>query len=114
MPRQQWGGKYPNNTQLNPTHLESTFSHTAQHSESLSTKSTIYRSKQGKAKVSLVNATPLDLDSIDSFVFYDKPFLTFERLLETYFATAPKGFLSFVKAIPVWLSTKLFLKETIA
>ncbi|MDL0081086.1 carbamoyl transferase [Helicobacter sp. XJK30-2] len=55
-----------------------------------------------------------ELDSIDSFVFYDKPFLTFERLLETYFATAPKGFLSFVKAIPVWLSTKLFLKETIA
>ena len=54
------------------------------------------------------------LDSIDSFVFFDKPFLTFERLLETYFATAPKGFLSFVKAIPVWLSTKLFLKETIA
>ncbi|WP_281650810.1 carbamoyltransferase [Helicobacter bilis] len=57
---------------------------------------------------------PLTLDSIDAFVFYDKPFLTFERLLETYFATAPKGFLSFVKAIPVWLSTKLFLKETIA
>ena len=55
-----------------------------------------------------------ELDSIDSFVFYDKPFLTFERLLETYFATAPKGFLSFVRAIPVWLSTKLFLKETIA
>ena len=55
-----------------------------------------------------------ELDSIDSFVFYDKPFLTFERLLETYFATAPKSFLSFVKAIPVWLSTKLFLKETIA
>ena len=55
-----------------------------------------------------------ELDSIDAFVFYDKPFLTFERLLETYFATAPKGFLSFVKAIPVWLSTKLFLKETIA
>ncbi|WP_051400929.1 carbamoyltransferase [Helicobacter canis] len=59
-------------------------------------------------------AESITLDSIDSFVFYDKPFLTFERLLETYFATAPKGFLSFVKAIPVWLSTKLFLKETIA
>ena len=115
MPRQQWGGgKYPNNTQLNQTHLESAFSHTAQHSESLNAESANYRSKQGKAKVSLVNATPLDLDSIDSFVFYDKPFLTFERLLETYFATAPRGFLSFVKAIPVWLSTKLFLKETIA
>lgn len=54
------------------------------------------------------------LESFDSFVFYDKPFLTFERLLETYFATAPRGFLSFIRAIPVWLSTKLFLKETIA
>lgn len=67
-----------------------------------------------KAQSSNLKPTPLTLDSIDTFVFYDKPFLTFERLLETYFATAPKGFLSFVKAIPVWLSTKLFLKETIA
>ena len=67
-----------------------------------------------KAKSTNPKPTPLTLDSIDAFVFYDKPFLTFERLLETYFATAPKGFLSFVKAIPVWLSTKLFLKETIA
>ena len=40
--------------------------------------------------------------------------MTFERLLETYLATAPKGFLSFIKAIPLWLSTKLFLKETLA
>lgn len=54
------------------------------------------------------------LDSIDNFVFYDKPFLSFERILETYFASAPKGFFSFIKAIPLWLSTKLFLKETIA
>ncbi|MGX3044911.1 carbamoyltransferase family protein [Helicobacter sp. T3_23-1056] len=54
------------------------------------------------------------LDDIDNFVFYDKPFLSFERILETYFATAPKGFFSFIKAIPLWLSTKLFLKETIA
>lgn len=54
------------------------------------------------------------LDSIDNFVFYDKPFLSFERILETYFTTAPKGFFSFIKAIPLWLSTKLFLKETIA
>lgn len=54
------------------------------------------------------------LDSIDCFVFYDKPFLKFERLLETYFTTAPKGFLSFLKAIPVWLKDKLFLKETLA
>lgn len=54
------------------------------------------------------------LDSIDCFVFYDKPFLKFERLLETYFTTAPRGILSFLKAIPVWLKDKLFLKETLA
>ena len=54
------------------------------------------------------------LENIDNFVFYDKPFLTFERILETYLATAPKGFLSFIKAIPLWLKSKLFLKETIA
>ncbi len=40
--------------------------------------------------------------------------MTFERLLETYIATAPRGFLSFIKAIPIWLKEKLFLKETIA
>ncbi|WP_394909296.1 carbamoyltransferase [uncultured Helicobacter sp.] len=54
------------------------------------------------------------LDSIDAFVFYDKPFLKFERLLETYFTTAPRGFFSFLKAIPIWLKDKLFLKETLA
>ncbi|MDY2822977.1 MAG: carbamoyltransferase N-terminal domain-containing protein [Helicobacter sp.] len=51
---------------------------------------------------------------MDAFVFYDKPFLKFERLLETYLTTAPKGFFSFLKAIPVWLKDKLFLKETLA
>ncbi|WP_394968112.1 carbamoyltransferase [uncultured Helicobacter sp.] len=51
---------------------------------------------------------------MDAFVFYDKPFLKFERLLETYLTTAPKGFFSFLKAIPVWLKGKLFLKETLA
>ncbi|MFC3866995.1 carbamoyltransferase family protein [Helicobacter equorum] len=53
------------------------------------------------------------LDCIDAFVFYDKPFLKFERLLETYLTTAPKGFFSFLKAIPIWLKDKLFLKETL-
>ena len=47
-------------------------------------------------------------------MFYDKPFLKFERLLETYFTTAPRGFFSFLKAIPIWLKDKLFLKETLA
>ena len=47
---------------------------------------------------------------IDYVVFYDKPFLKFERLLETYLAYAPKGYFSFIKALPVWLKDKLFQK----
>ncbi len=51
------------------------------------------------------------LDEIDLVAFYDKPFLKFERLLETYLAFAPRGFKSFRMAIPVWLREKLFLKD---
>jgi carbamoyltransferase len=51
------------------------------------------------------------LHDIDNVVFYDKPFLKFERLLETYLAFAPRGFASFVKAMPLWLSEKLFQKS---
>lgn len=47
---------------------------------------------------------------IDNIVFYEKPFVKFERLLETYLAFAPKGFTSFAKAIPVWIKDKLFQK----
>ena len=50
---------------------------------------------------------------IDYVVFYDKPLLKFERLLETYLANVPKGFRSFVASMPVWLKDKLFLKTTI-
>ena len=50
---------------------------------------------------------------IDYIVFYDKPFLKFERLLETYFAFAPKGFRSFVSSMPIWLKEKLFQKSII-
>jgi carbamoyltransferase len=50
------------------------------------------------------------LRDIDRVVFYDKPFLKFERLLETYLAFAPRGFGSYVKAMPVWLKEKLFQK----
>lgn len=57
--------------------------------------------------------TGLTIDELDAVVFYDKPFLKFERLLETYFAFAPKGLVSFLKAMPVWLSEKLFLKKRI-
>ncbi len=55
----------------------------------------------------------LSIDELDAIVFYDKPLLKFERLLETYYAFAPKGLLSFLKAIPVWLKENLFLKKQI-
>jgi carbamoyltransferase len=50
---------------------------------------------------------------IDHVVFYDKPFLKFERLLETYLAFAPKGFKSFATSLPIWLKDKLFQKTVI-
>src|SRR5262245_49687732 len=53
----------------------------------------------------------LKLSDVDYIAFYDKPFLKFERLLETYVAFAPRGFKSFQMAIPVWIKEKLFQKE---
>ena len=53
----------------------------------------------------------ITLDQVDHVAFYDKPFLKFERLLETYLAFAPKGFTSFRMALPVWLKEKLFQKR---
>ena len=53
----------------------------------------------------------LKLNEIDQIVFFEKPFLKFERLLETYVAFAPKGFLSFSKAMPLWIKDKLFQKN---
>ena len=50
-------------------------------------------------------------DGVDYVVFYDKPFLKFERLLETYLAFAPTGFRSFRMAIPLWMREKLFQKK---
>jgi carbamoyltransferase len=52
-------------------------------------------------------------NEIDNIVFYEKPFVKFERLLETYLAFAPKGFTSFAKAMPVWIKDKLFQKYAI-
>ena len=54
--------------------------------------------------------TPEELDYV---VFYDKPFLKFDRLLETYLAYAPRGFRSFMMAMPLWLKTKLHLPREI-
>ncbi len=56
-------------------------------------------------------ASNCSLADIDHVVFYEKPFLKFERLLESYFATAPGGFRSFRMAIPVWIKEKLFQKK---
>ena len=52
-------------------------------------------------------------DKVDNVVFYEKPFVKFERLLETYLAFAPKGFTSFAKAMPVWIKDKLFQKSAL-
>jgi len=53
----------------------------------------------------------LKLSEVDQIVFFEKPFLKFERLLETYVAFAPKGFFSFAKAMPLWIKEKLFQKN---
>ena len=53
----------------------------------------------------------LKLSDVDHIVFYEKPFLKFERLLETYVAFAPRGFAQFTKAMPIWLRDKLFQKK---
>jgi carbamoyltransferase len=55
----------------------------------------------------------INASELDHVVFYEKPFLKFERLLETYLAFAPRGFQSFRKAIPVWLKEKLFQKSVL-
>lgn len=60
-----------------------------------------------------LHETGFEIEDIDIIAFYDKPFLKFERLLETYYAFAPKGFKSFAKAMPLWLKEKLFIKQFI-
>ncbi len=55
----------------------------------------------------------ISIADIDFVAFYDKPFLKFERILETYLTYAPKGIKSFIKAMPIWIKEKLWLKEVI-
>ena len=57
--------------------------------------------------------TGYTLNELDAIVFYDKPLLKFERLLETYYAFSPRGLISFLKSIPIWINEKLFLKKKI-
>ena len=59
----------------------------------------------------VLSEAKLDLNQIDQIVFYEKPFLKFERLLETYLAFAPRGFTSFLMSMPLWLKQKLFQKK---
>jgi carbamoyltransferase len=59
----------------------------------------------------VLNYANLKLSEVDQVVFFEKPFLKFERLLETYVAFAPKGFISFSKAMPLWIKEKLFQKN---
>ena len=58
-----------------------------------------------------LDSAGIKLTDVDQVVFYDKPLIKFERLLETYVACAPKGFSSFLSAMPVWLKEKLYLKS---
>jgi len=61
----------------------------------------------------ILKEAALKLSEIDYVVFYEKPFLKFERLIETYVGFAPKGFVSFCKSMPLWLNEKLFQKKLI-
>ena len=61
----------------------------------------------------VLNFANLKLSEVDQIIFFEKPFLKFERLLETYVAFAPKGFVSFAKAMPLWIKEKLFQKNLI-
>ncbi len=56
----------------------------------------------------------INIDKIDYVVFYEKPFIKFERILYTYLSYAPKGITSFLKLMPLWLKQKIFLKDDIA
>lgn len=59
----------------------------------------------------VIEESGINPNDLDCVVFYDKPYIKFERLLETYHAFAPKGILSFINAIPVWIKEKLFMKD---
>lgn len=59
----------------------------------------------------LLQHAGLSLEELDAIAFYDKPFLKFERILETYYQHAPKGLGSFIRSMPVWIKEKIFLKQ---
>jgi carbamoyltransferase len=59
----------------------------------------------------VLKESDIKLSQVDHVVYYEKPFLKFERLIETYVAFSPKGFKSFLTSMPLWLSEKLFQKK---
>ena len=61
----------------------------------------------------VLDAAGINFDELEGVCFYDKPFLKFERLLETYHAFTPRGLSSFLQSMPVWIKDKLFLKNTL-
>lgn len=61
----------------------------------------------------VLNEAGITLDEVEVIGFFEKPFIKFERLIETYLSEAPRGFKSFVTSMPVWLKHKLFLKDTL-
>ncbi len=61
-----------------------------------------------RAILSCLDEAGVTLTDVTHVTFYDKPFIKFERLLETYFSYAPRGFQSFLAAMPIWLKEKLF------
>jgi carbamoyltransferase len=82
----------------------------AAHEERFTRKKHDARFPSNAVKYVLLEAG-LRLEDLDAIAFYDKPFLKFERLLETYHGFAPKGLISFLSAIPVWIKEKLFMRE---
>ena len=60
-----------------------------------------------------LNQEALDPVQVDYIVFYDKPFIKFERILSTYIATFPRSFPSFLKALPIWIKEKMWIPQTI-
>ena len=61
----------------------------------------------------VLNEAGITLDEVEFIGFFEKPFIKFERLIETYLSEAPRGFKSFLTSMPVWLKHKLFLKDTL-
>ena len=66
------------------------------------------------ALTDLLTFCEIKISEIDAIIFYDKPFLKFERLIETYLAFAPQGFRQFLIAMPIWIKEKLFMKRLLS